>query len=287
MREDELGAFLRSRREAVTPADVGLPAHTGRRTPGLRRAELATLAGVSVEYLARLEQGRDTRPSAKILSALAEALRLGAQDTEHLHRLAAVIAGAELAPRERRISRTVRPGIQAVLRQLEPAPAFVVNPLADLLAWTQGYGRLVGPLGVLDGDEPNVVWYTFVDERARTAYPDWEQVADEHVADLYQLRWDGQAVDSFADRLSRAAGPAFSERWRRRPLGGRRAGVRQLNHPEVGPVRLAFEMLQLSDPDLRLVVLFPADDTSRAALAKLGIEPDAAVHSQPGPAPPG
>jgi transcriptional regulator with XRE-family HTH domain len=281
MKEDELGAFLRSRREAVTPAQVGLPVHTGRRTPGLRRSELATLAGVSVEYLARLEQGRDTRPSAKILSALAEALRLGAEDTEHLHRLAAVIAGAEPAPRDRRTSRTVRPGVKAVLRQLEPAPAFVVNHLGDLLAWTRGYGRLVGPLGVLDGDAPNVLWFTFVDARARSAYPDWARVADEHVADLYQLRQGDPAVDAFADRLAEAAGPEFGDRWRRRPLGGRRAGVRELHHPEAGEVRLAFETLQLSDADLRLVVLFPADDDSRAALEKLGIEPAAAAYPQP------
>ncbi|MGC5031167.1 helix-turn-helix transcriptional regulator [Micromonospora sp. DT229] len=267
----ELGAFLRSRREAVTPSQVGLPVNSGRRTPGLRRAELATLAGVSVEYLARLEQGRDTRPSAKVLRALARALLLSDEDTEYLHRLAAVTSGIELGPRTRAIVRTVRPAVRAMLRQLEPAPSFVVNHLGDLLAWTEAYERLVGSLGILDGDPPNVLWFTFVDERARTAYPDWETVADEHVADLYELRWGDPAVDAFAQRLAGRAGEPFVERWQRRPLGGRRTGIRELSHPEVGTLRLSFETLQLSDPELRLVVLLPVDEETRIGLEKLQI----------------
>jgi len=265
----ELGAFLRSRRESVTPAQVGLPINSGRRTPGLRRAELATLAGVSVEYLARLEQGRDTRPSAKVLSALARALRLSDEDAEHLHLLAAVTSGIELGPRTREAVRTVRPAVLAVLRQLEPAPSFVVNHLGDLLAWTEAYEHLVHSLGMLDRDPPNVLWFTFVDDRARAAYPDWDTVADEHVADLYELRWGDPAVDAFARELTRTAGPPFIERWQRRPLGGRRTGVRELSHPEVGTLRFTFETLQLSHPELRLVILLPSDSETRVGLDKL------------------
>lgn len=265
----ELGAFLRSRREAVTPAQVGLPGTPGRRTPGLRRAELATLAGVSVEYLARLEQGRDTRPSAKVLTALARALQLSDADSEHLHLLAAVTSGIELGPRTRQAVRTVRPAVRAVLRQLEPAPSFVVNHLGDLLAWTEAYEHLVGSLGMLDRDPPNVLWFTFVDERARAAYTDWDTIADEHVADLYEMRRGDPAVDEFVQELARTAGPAFTERWQRRPLGGRRTGVRELRHPDVGSLRLAFETLQLSDRELRLVILLPSDDETRAGLDRL------------------
>ncbi|QSB15933.1 helix-turn-helix domain-containing protein [Natronosporangium hydrolyticum] len=265
----ELGAFLRSRREAVTPAQVGLPANPGRRTPGLRRAELATLAGVSVEYLTRIEQGRDTHPSARVLSALATALRLGAEDAEHLHRLAAVTSGIEVGPRIHEVTRTVRPSVRELLAQLEPAPCFVVNHLGDLLVWTDGYRALMGPSGILDAAHPNVLWFTFVDPRARAVYLDWELVADEHVADLNELRWSDPAVRAFAEELTGAAGQSFSDRWQRRPLGSRRTGTRELRHPEIGTVRLAFETLQLSDPDLRLVVLLPADDDSRDALAKL------------------
>ena len=127
--EGELGTFLRSRREAVTPAEVGLPDGPRRRTPGLRRAELATLAGVSVDYLIRIEQGRDTHPSPQVLAALAEALRLSEDDLNHLRQLAVISNGVELCPHARAAARAVRPTVRAVLERLEPAPAFVVNHL--------------------------------------------------------------------------------------------------------------------------------------------------------------
>lgn len=121
--EGELGSFLRSRREAVSPAEVGLPEGPRRRTPGLRRAELATLAGVSVDYLIRLEQGRDTHPSTQVLAALAEALRLSDDDREYLWSLAVISnGGTELCcPQAKATARTVRPTVQAILDQLDRA----------------------------------------------------------------------------------------------------------------------------------------------------------------------
>ncbi|CCH32739.1 helix-turn-helix transcriptional regulator [Actinosynnema sp. NPDC047251] len=270
MMEGELGAFLRSRREAVTPAQVGLPTGARRRTPGLRRAELATLAGISVEYLARIEQGRDTRPSAKVLSAIAEALNLGEEDIGFLNSLAAFSNGAELCPRERRTSRVVRREVRAILRQLEPAPCFVVNHLSDLLAWTDGYARLMRPTGVLDQDEPNLLWFVFTDERARAVYPDWSGVADEYVVDLHELRRGDAVVDAFAERLATTVGAEFAARWERRPLGGRPAD-REMTHPDIGTVRLSFETMQLADPDQRLVVLLPADAATEAKLNRLNV----------------
>lgn len=164
MMEGELGSFLRSRREAMSPAEVGLASSARRRTPGLRRAELATLAGVSVDYLIRLEQGRDIHPSTQVLGALAAALRFDDDDRDHLQALAVISNGTELCPQTTAAARAVRPTVQAMLDQLEPAPAFVLNHLADLLAWTEGYDRLARPLGILDGDEPNLAWFTFVDD---------------------------------------------------------------------------------------------------------------------------
>ena len=195
MVDGELGSFLRSRREAVTPAQVGLPERSRRRTPGLRRAELATLAGVSVDYLIRLEQGRDTHPCAQVLAALADALQLSEEDLGYLRRLAAVSNGTELFPQARSAARIVRPNIQALLDRLEPSPGFVVNHLGDLLAWTDGYDRLARPLGVLEGEAPNLLWFTFADPRARSAYPDWDDVADELVARLHSDHYgDGEAL---------------------------------------------------------------------------------------------
>ena len=269
--EGELGTFLRSRREAVTPAEVGLPEGPRRRTPGLRRAELATLAGVSVDYLIRLEQGRDTHPSPQVLAALAEALRLSEDDLNHLRQLAVISNGVELCPAARAAARVVRPTVQAVLERLEPAPAFVVNHLGDLLAWTEGYERMARPLGILDGDEPNLLWFTFGDERARTAFPDWDDVADEQIADLRaELRGPDDDVRAFADHLARVASADFTDRWDRRPVGRNRTGVKAFAHPDVGVLRMAFETLELSDPDRqRLVIFMPADSATSAGLDRL------------------
>src|SRR5262245_56353036 len=139
--DGELGRFLRSRREAVSPTDVGLPNGPRRRTPGLRRAEVATLAGISVDYLVRLEQGRDHHPSAQVLAALAGALQLDEEDLAQLRQFAAVSGGRELCPRSRPLAQAVRPTVKAMLEAWEPSPAFVVNRLTDVLAWTRGFDR--------------------------------------------------------------------------------------------------------------------------------------------------
>ena len=269
--DGELGAFLRNRRESVKPVDVGLPEHPRRRTPGLRRAELATLAGVSVDYLIRLEQGRDTHPSTQVLAALADALQLGEDDRDYLRALANVGNGTELCPQARAAARAVRPTIRAMLEQLEPAPALVINHLADVLAWTDGYDRLARPLGILDGDESNLLWFTLADERARTAYPDWDDVADELVADLQaELRGPGDDARTFAHRLAEDTGTDFTDRWDTPAAARRRSGVQTVAHPQVGLLRLAFECLDLPDPDRqRLVVYLPADPATSLGLDRL------------------
>ncbi|MEV4089742.1 helix-turn-helix transcriptional regulator [Nonomuraea fuscirosea] len=186
MSDNELGAYLRARREATRPADVGLPGGGRRRTPGLRRSELATVAGVSVEYLTRLEQGRDRNPSVGVLVSLADALRLTPQERIHLRHLVKVTSGGmALCPSGGQASpRTVRPTVRALLDRLEPAPAVLLNRLGDVLAHTTGFERLHGPAGLLEHDLPNLTRFVFSDARARTAYPDWDRVADELAATL-------------------------------------------------------------------------------------------------------
>jgi transcriptional regulator with XRE-family HTH domain len=140
----ELGDFIRSRREWVLPADVGLPTGTRRRTPGLRRAELATQTGISIDYLIRLEQGRDDHPSIQVLTAIAQALRLTDVDRDHPQQLATISQSPELCAHARRTAaRSVRPATQAILDQLDPAPACVVNRLSPG-GTTTGPDRLVG-----------------------------------------------------------------------------------------------------------------------------------------------
>ena len=275
MKDLELGRFLRARREATSPADVGLPVGPRRRTPGLRRAELATLAGISVDYLVRLEQGRDRNPSGQVLSALATALRLGEDDLGHLRHLAAFNASSELCPTTVTAAQDVRPQVRQVLDRLEPSPAFVMNRLTDLLAWTTTYERLVEPLGVLDALRPNLVRYTFTDERARAAYPDWAAVADEQVGNLMATGHPGDDEGrALVDELA-AASAAFADRWTDQPVVRKRTGTKRLRHPEVGEVRVAFETLQLADgDDQRLVVYLPADESTASAFDVLaGLQP--------------
>ena len=141
----ELGRFLRARRAEVTPAEAGLPTGTGlRRTPGLRREELATLAGVSVNYYTRLERGKETRPSPSVVDAIARALRLDETELEHLHDLAAR-AARHLPERPAAPSRSVPPGVKLLLESLRPNPAYVVSRTMDVLAANPGGLRLYSP----------------------------------------------------------------------------------------------------------------------------------------------
>ncbi|WP_461008547.1 helix-turn-helix domain-containing protein [Streptomyces capparidis] len=271
MSENELGLFLRSRREAVTPAAVGLPAGPRRRTPGLRRAELATLAGVSVEYVTRLEQGRDRAPSPQVLTALADALRLTPGERVHLYRLTKTGGGGFSCTGGHTPARSVRPTVRAVLERLEPAPAAVLNRLGEVLAHTEGYARLAGPVGMLDGDPPNLARFVLTDARARTAFPDWTRVADEQVAALKQGPCLADPfVAALADELTLTAGAEFTDRFAALPGLPRGNGVTRLVHPETGELRLAYETLDLPvDDDQRLVVHLPADDATAAALDRL------------------
>ncbi|MFG1685229.1 helix-turn-helix domain-containing protein [Nonomuraea sp. NPDC049269] len=271
MRETELGAFLRAHREAVPPAAVGLPNGNRRRTPGLRRAELATLAGVSVEYLTRLEQGRDRSPSAQILAALSETLGLSRDERIHLHRLAKTTGGGTCDGAAATRARTVRPTVQALLDRLEPAPALVVNRPGDLLAWTAGFARLAGPTGLLEAEPPNLVRYAFTDPRAHDAHPDWGTVAGERAAALRAAAALGDAHAALlAEELTIIADARFRDRFEGSAALPARTGVEQWSHPEVGELRLAYESLELPDPDeLRLLVYLASDEATAAALDRL------------------
>ncbi|MFC0038004.1 helix-turn-helix domain-containing protein [Actinomadura rayongensis] len=274
MGDNELGDFLRARREAVRPADVGLPEGPRRRTPGLRRAELATVAGISVEYLTRLEQGRDRNPSAQVMGALADALRMTPDERIQFRYVAKASAGGfgMLCPNAGSPPpRAVRPGVRAVLDRLEPAPAVVLNALDDVLAWTDGFAALAGPLGFLDGDGPNLHRYVFTDPRARTAFPDWDEVADAAVAHLRMVAVHGDPhVDRFLDELTVLAGAPFTTRMEALPGPPRPAAARRVAHPEAGVLRLAYETLDVPDGDAQRIVLYlPGDEHAARALDRL------------------
>jgi hypothetical protein len=270
----ELGEYLRGRRESVTPVEVGLPEGPRRRTPGLRRAELATIAGISVDYLTRIEQGRDRNPSPQVLGALADALRLSPDERMYLLLAAKATSGMSLVPcpGSQPPSRAVRPTVQAILDRLEPAPAVLCNHATDVLAHTATYERLVRPLGILDAEAPNLVRYLFADPRARQAFPDWDRVADEQ---LTALRSAFSPSDphllGLIDELTVLAG---TNRMTTIPGPEPRTGAERFAHPDVGELRLLYETLHLEGQ--RITVYTPADDAAGAALDQLiGLRPGA------------
>ncbi|MEU8543691.1 helix-turn-helix domain-containing protein [Streptomyces sp. NPDC048717] len=272
MSDNELGAFLRARREALTPAEAGLLAGPRRRTPGLRRTELALLAGISVEYLARLEQGRDRNPSPQVLGALSEALRLPLDARLHLRNL------SKAGPQHRHICamapgpvREVRAPVRALLDRLGPTPAAVVNQPGDIVAHTDGFARLAGPVGLLDGDPPNLPRFVFTDPRARTVFPDWDRVADQQVAALFlSVTGSDPHMAELVRELTVTAGPAFSSRVGAPTPLRARSGVDRFTHPEAGELRLAYEVLEPAETDgQHLVVYLPADEATEVALDAL------------------
>ncbi len=234
-----LAEFLRARREQLQPGDVGLPDSGRRRTPGLRREEVATLAGVSIDYLVRLEQGRDTRPSLSVIAALADALRLDDEQRRQFARLAMVSQGAGLCPAARPLDRVVAATVTALLERLGPTPAFVAGPINDVLAWNRSWEQLVRPLGILDGAVPNLARHVFLHPSARSVYPDWIVAADEQVSRLRAAtEWagDDEIFAALMDELRTA--PAFVERWSIVPTTEKRRGMRRIRHPDIGALHL-------------------------------------------------
>lgn len=263
-----LGQYLRARREHVQPSDVGLPDHGRRRTPGLRREEVATLAGVSVDYLVRLEQGRDLRPSPGVVRALSDALRLDEDERGSLWALATAASSRELCPASRAVTRSVAPTVVDLVQRLDPTPAFVTGPTADVLAWNDAWERLVTPLGLLEGHAPNLARHVFLHPSARLVYPDWAAAADEQVDRLRAAtpRWgDDEGLVALMGELH--AAPAFVERWSTYGAGESRRGVRRLAHPRLGRLCLAHEVLLLpGDDEQRLVAWLPGDEATALAL---------------------
>ena len=270
----QLAQFLRSRRERLVPEEVGFPSTGRRRTPGLRREELATLAGVSIDYLIRLEQGRDTKPSAAVLAALAEALRLSDEEKQYLGRMAVTSTQAELCPAPRPLVGAVRPTLRALLDRLAPTPAFVLGPLNDIVGWNEPWERLGTSLGMLQDERPNVARYVFLSPVARQVLPDWVLVADVAAGMLRsaQPHWGSDpSFDSLLEELR--AVPEFVQRWDSQAVADLRPGFERLNHPSAGALHMASEILGVQDADQRVVVWLPADEATQAAMRTIFATP--------------
>jgi len=254
----ELGRFLRARRAAVSPAELGLPAGAGRRrTPGLRREELAALAGVSIDYYIRLERGKETRPSPSVLDALARALRLDAEETSYLRDLAQQAArGAAGDPRPAP-SRTVRPTLLQMLEAVRPCPAYVIGRTNDMLAANPSGLHLMPGMADWPAKQRNTIRYTFLHPAARELWPDWETKARACVAHLRAVVGTAPDTPDLVALVGELVvkSPDFSRMWERYDVRKVGYGQKTFIHPEVGTITLSHEVLEIvRTHDLRLVV---------------------------------
>jgi transcriptional regulator with XRE-family HTH domain len=264
--ENRIGEFLRARRERVQPEDVGLPDFGRRRVPGLRREELATLAGVSADYYVRLEQGRERHPSEQVIESLARALLLDADATTHLHEL------ARPAPRRRRAGgrpERVRPELLRLMETWPHTPAFVMGRRMDVLA-ANAIGSAVHG-GIRPG--ANLVRMVFLDPEARQVYPDWEEVARDTVAVLRSRvgpDLDDPRLTELVGELSLKS-EEFRRLWARHDVREKTHGVKRLHNPQVGELTLTYESFTVAGAPEQMLVVYSAEpgSSTEQALALL------------------
>ncbi|WP_197681631.1 helix-turn-helix transcriptional regulator [Actinopolymorpha singaporensis] len=266
-RRAELAAFLRSRRDRLRPEDVGLPPGGRRRTPGLRREEVAQLAGVGVTWYTWLEQGRRINASPSVLDAIARSLRLHPDETRHLFAL----SGA--TPPERPIPPTpVDPVIQRVLDALEPYPANVVTPRYDLVAANRSARALMGDWRVLPGHRRNVLWLLFTEPAWRTMMVDWESEAAHSLALFRGASADHVGEPAWTGLVHELTevSPDFAAMWSDHAVASPGSRVKLFRHPGVGLLRLETTSLWLRErPDARMVVYTAADADAEEALRRM------------------
>ena len=264
----ELAEFLRARREAVTPEQVKLPRGRGRRTPGLRREEVALLAGVSVTWYTWLEQGRRINASNDVLRSIGRALRLDDAGQDHLVMLAQPVASGAGSASSLATPDEVPSSLRRLIEGFEPAPAYVLGPHWEFAAWNDAEARLYPPLDRLDGVERNLIWVLFAHAAIRDLIVDWDiharQALAEFRAATIAVRRDPEMVDLVA-RLSDAS-TEFRQWWPEHDVARFETRLRRFNHPRAG--LLTFEYQQLSPaewPALRVVVQLPVpgDDSAQ------------------------
>jgi transcriptional regulator with XRE-family HTH domain len=268
---DEFAEVLRAWRDRLSPQELGLPPGTGRRAPGLRREELAILAGVSVEYLVRLEQGRARHPSPQLLGALARALRLTEDERDHLYRV-----GGAPAPSDEFVPRHITPGVQRVLDRLGDVPIGVHSAAWDLLWWNPLWAALTGDPSELRGLDRNVAWRHFTQKAAVIDFDEHhaEEFSHDLVADLREAigRYpQDPGLATLIDRLQ-AESPDFADRWSEARVARHRSSSKTATTTPVGPIAIDCDVLTAPGTDLRIVVYTVAPgspDASKLALLRV------------------
>jgi transcriptional regulator with XRE-family HTH domain len=266
----ELGAALRTWRGRLHPHDVGLPAGVRRRTPGLRREEVAGLAGMSVDYLTRLEQARGPRPSEAVLGALARALRLTDAERDHLFDL----TGAA-PPAPGRIRTAVRPSVLRLMDRFTDLPALLFDAKTDVLAWNLMAAALLGDLSAMPPAQRNIARQAFLGSSRVDVGPEQRERLDRALVSDLRHSAARYPTDPGLNKLVaelRAGSHRFERLWTLRELDGRHSDRKRIRHPELGPLDLDCNVLQIQADDQTLLVYSAAPGSREAeALALLSV----------------
>jgi len=266
-RSRELADLLRSRRERLQPADVGLSTGARRRTRGLRREEVAQLAAISTTYYTFLEQGRDVHPSRQVLDALARALRLSPAERAHLHEL----AHGHQAPDSPGTVETLAPAVATLVDRLDPHPTYVTGRRFDVLAANRAARALWTDWPALPPQERNMLWWMFTAPAARTILIEWEAEASALLA-RFRAAADRHPDDpEFAALIGRlqAGSPEARAWWPRHDVVALSSGTKRLRHPVLGDLELEHVVLQLADDPEQKLVTFTADGTYQQRIEQL------------------
>lgn len=287
----EVREFFVSRRAQVSPQQVGLPAGANRRVKGLRRSEVAILAGLSVEYYTRLERGAISGASGQVLESIARALRLDDAERAHLFNLASAASPAARPPR-RRTSKSYVPhqSLQWALDAITAGPAFVRNGRMDLLAGNPLMRAFYKDCYDMPGQPPNIARFTFLDERARRFYPDWDAFAEVTVSILRTEAGRDPRNKELHDLVGELGtrSEEFRKLWGEHNVRHHGTGFKTFNHPIVGEMTLAFEGLEMAaEPGLTLTIYTaepgsPSAERMQLLASWAASEYGNAVHAEPG-----
>ncbi|PYY64457.1 transcriptional regulator [Curtobacterium sp. MCPF17_003] len=270
----EVSEFLTTRRARLSPEQAGIIGGARRRVPGLRREEVAMLAGMSSDYYAKMERGNLAGVSPEVLDALAIALKLDEAETDHLHDLARAAGPAPMRRRARAVASTVRPSLQRFLDTNTGTPTFIQNRQRDLVAANALGEALLSPMLEDPANQRNNARFTFLSPASRLFYPDWDAGADSLVASMRDAAGknphDKDLTDLIGELVTRS--DAFRARWAAHDVRFHRAGAKRIHHPEVGDLEFEFEGMELpGTPDWTLYAYTsPAGSPTEERVALLG-----------------